>query len=203
MDVTVIVATFGDQSWQEIAFAHAIPSAETQAPTVSFHAPAEVLSLGDCRNRAIDFHDPKGWLCFLDADDQLAPGYLAFMEQAYSGDETELLIPAVQYLVGATKRGAAKTFSDRDIDVMNPCPIGTLIHRDVFEDVGRFWDESAWEDWSLFRRATLAGSKLKFVAEAVYRAQLNRNGRNSTVRDPKRLHASIITSHDRWLKDRA
>lgn len=200
MDITVVVSTYGDQSWQDVAFHRAIPSADNQTLTVSMHSP-NAKSLGEARNNAVDFHDPQEWICFLDADDQLAPGFIGFMEAAEPEHVNVLLTPALQFVTDKS-RSAAVIFEGRDMAVINPCPIGTLIHRAVFEEAGRFWDERAWEDWSLFRRAWLLDAEIRFVPDAVYRAHLNPRGRNSTVAHPQRLHKQIIDSHEKWALNR-
>ena len=75
MDVTTIVATFGNQRvW--------VPLAEKAAASVDH---GEVIryhgkTLADARNTAARRATTE-WLCFLDADDSLAPGYMEAMEK--------------------------------------------------------------------------------------------------------------------------
>jgi hypothetical protein len=108
--------------------------------------------------------------------------------------ERQLLTPAL-----ALGDRPPECYGSRDIiNGLNPCPIGTLIHRTMFDAVGGFWDEPAWEDWSLFRRAVLIGAEITFVHDAVYHAADNPRGRNSTVRNPQALRRQILESHRRW-----
>lgn len=196
MEVSVIVTTFGSANW-------CTAGEVTAAAHDGHHFHAEhCRSLGDARNQAIGHVDPQGWILMLDADDELSPGYVEAMTTGPLV-ETDLYVPALQNIVGGRSR-PAEVFTGRDIiDGLNPCPIGTLIHRDMFELVGRFWDEVAWEDWSLFRRVVLAGGNLTFVPRAVYRAHVDRTGRNSTVRNGQVLRRQIVASHERWANDRS
>lgn len=194
--VAVIVTTWGHPSWAGMASRRAIPSV-TDADVYHHHVEGD-SSAGAARNAAVWAFDPQGWICFLDADDELEPGYVNAMRRAAferNLDQRHLLAPALR-LPGQTP----ETYPDRDIiHGINPCPIGTLIHRSTFDAIGGFWDEPAWEDWSLFRRAVLNGAKIEFVSDAVYRANSTNSGRNATVRNPRLLRKQIIQSHNRWM----
>ena len=203
MAVTIIVASFGDPKWVTLAEQRAIPSATRQGNVRTMHVD-EPMHVGALRNLAVDSFDPQGWMCFLDPDDELADGYIAAMT-AEPMNDNHLYVPALQLVRrGVRPPDAPQILNNRDIvNGLNPCPIGTLIHRSTFEDAGRFWDERAWEDWSLFRRAVLGGSTLRFVPDAVYRAYMSPDGRNSTVIKPAQLRSDILESHERWLHDRS
>lgn len=195
MGIEIIITTWGNEKWGELARHVAFPSAVEQAPTYMYHHEEEGCSAGEARNAAVDFLDPSDWIIFLDADDTLAPGYVDAMT-AVAKSPNVLHAPALK--LGADD---PRCFEDRDIiDGLNPCPIGTMIHREMFELVGGFWDEPAWEDWSLFRRCVYAGyATIQFVPAAVYNANSQRNGRNSTVTNPLRLRRNILISHDEWI----
>lgn len=194
MEIDVIVTTWGHPSWLGKAQRTAVPSAFEQASTHLIYL-EDAASAGDARNRAVETVDPQEWICFLDADDQLEPGYIDAMRAAGLW-RTHLGAPALR-LPGKEP----ETYPDRDIVTgLNPYPIGTLIHRTMFEQAGQFWGESAWEDWSLFRRAVLHGAAIRFVPDAVYNATAStRSGRNSTVRNPKKLRREIIEAHNLWM----
>lgn len=196
MDVTIIVATCGDERWQRLAQDRALPSAIGQGHVSLHHEPRGTVA--SARNAAARRATSR-WLCFLDADDELAPGYTKAMAAA-SGD---LRAPAVQYVRDGVAE-PAKIFDDRKIITgLSPCAIGTLIRRDVFLSIGGFWEERAWEDYSLFRRAAMLGSTIEHVPQAVYRAHEVRGSRNSHVVNPNALMRSIRASHDQWLAERA
>jgi glycosyltransferase involved in cell wall biosynthesis len=202
VDVTVLVATYGADEWADMA-ATAIGSVARQDHlVVGAHWSSEKASNpGEARNLTVDYADSLGharaWLCFLDADDELESGFLASMATAIGpGSNTlDLWAPAVRF-----NDDPPVVLDDRDIDSINPCVIGTLIHRDMFERSGRFWSEPGWEDWSLFRRAWLMGATIHHVADAVYHARTDRAGRNSTVKDPPALYRRIRRTHDAWLR---
>jgi glycosyltransferase involved in cell wall biosynthesis len=199
MDVQVIVTTWGHPSWAGMAERVALASTEGLDAHVYHHHEPDAASAGAARNRAVEICDPLEWICFLDADDRLEAGYLDAMRRSaheYHYDGTVLFAPALRL------DGEPKVYWGRDIlDGSNPCPIGTLIHRDMFEEAGQFWGEPAWEDWSLFRRAVLVGARICFVPDAVYDASRSHGaGRNATVVNPRRLRRDIVRSHDEWLR---
>lgn len=191
IDVTIIVGTFGDPSWAARGHDTAMAAAQA-APTAVIAVHGDTLA--QARNAGASTADTE-WLCFLDAGDELAPGYLPAMGRATAdlrAPELRLIHPdgrvEVPYLIG------------RNILTINPCPIGTLIRRDLFWAVGGFWEERAWEDWSLFRRCALLGATIGHVLDAVYLAPVDPSGRNSTVVDPSGLHRSITDSHAAWVQ---
>lgn len=194
LEVAVVVATFGDEQWSELARTVAAPSAELEAPAELYlqhgSSLAEARNAGAARARA-------PWLLFLDASDEIEPGYLAAMAEA-SG---ELRAPSVRYVTpGAPELPAPVTFEGRHIGTLNPCAIGTLVPRELFERAGGFWPERAWEDWSLFRRCWLLGAQIEHVPRAVYRAHVDPAGRNSTVARREQLHREIRRAHATWIR---
>jgi len=195
MDISVVVGTFGEASWAELARARAIPSAVAAGPTEVIHEHAETLAAA--RNAGAARASTE-WLCFLDADDELEPGFLPAIAAA-SGD---LRAPAVRYVVPGEPDPAPLVFADRDIAQINPCVIGTPIRRELFHAAGGFEEWRAWEDWALFRRAWLLGATIEHVPAAVYLVTVNPAGRNSTVDRPNELHREILQAHRAWTQER-
>jgi hypothetical protein len=191
--IDVIVTTWGTDAWRDLGVHTAFRNGGH-----FHHLDSHTVSAGEARNHAVATIDPQEWICFLDADDDLGEHYLERMGRKISHwgfDRNLLLAPAL-----ALGPDEPRCLDDRDIiDGWNPCPIGTLVHRSMFDAVGGFWDEEAWEDWSFFRRCVLVGAEIRFVADAVYRASFSRNGRNSTILNPLRLRRAILKSHDDWL----
>jgi len=178
VDVSIVIATFGSSSWLQTAQRVALPSALAQnVPVIVRHGE----SLSSTRNEAAMLATSQ-WLIFLDADDELAPGYVEAMSQS-SGD---LRVPRLML------DGVEVDLRRRQIERMNPCPIGTAIERDRFFDVGGFPDFDAWEDWALFLRAHRRGATIDHT-DAVYLARHDAAGRNSTVKSPQRLRREIRT----------
>ena len=178
MDVTVCIATFGDPAWSDLAIRTALPSALWQAespPVVMVHGE----TLAAARNAAAAQAETE-WLIFLDADDQLAPGYIAAMSAA-SGD---LRVPRLDL------GGIEVDLTGRDIEHTNPCPVGTAIRKAMLADCGGWPEFKAWEDWALFLRASRRGAVIEHT-QALYLAASNPDGRNSTVFSPRSLHKEI------------
>ena len=97
MNVTTIVSTFGGPDWERMGHRTA-----REHDAIHVHLPTGTLA--EARNKGAEAATGD-WLCFLDADDSLAPGYLEAMRAALpSGDGRWLLAPAVSF-VG--RRGAA------------------------------------------------------------------------------------------------
>ena len=117
------------------------------------------------------------WLCFLDADDELAPGYLAAMEQA--ARPRALLAPAVEW-VSWNGRPAyrGKLGPMVDMTVANWLVIGTLVERDLFQQVGGFKEWPVYEDWDLWQRCMIAGAEVVPVPDALYIAWGHARSRN-------------------------
>lgn len=197
MEVAVVVATYGSLDWIERAEQVAIPSARRQTSNViRVHG----NTIAAARNDGAFAAKLGGadWLCFLDADDELEPNYLRAMAHSpYAGRRVfpRLLAPRVRY-----DDRAVRSYRDRNIAHMNPCVIGTLVQLDRFIEAGGFWEEPAWEDWSLFRRCWMLGSPVTEVRNAIYRAHgtPGGSGRNLAIENPAALHDSIIDSHNRW-----
>lgn len=195
MNCSIIIATYGSITWADLAGSHAYPSTEGQgASQVIVDHDAEMF-LDEIRNSAAE-QATGDWLCFLDADDQLAPGYLDAMaavadlicacgEPCGCERTNVLLVPRVQYHREGAPVGAP-FFPNRDhpISDMNHCVIGTLIPRQLFEQVGGFGSEVLYEDWALFLACIRAGAELVYVEDAIYNAHLHDEGRNSSAPYP-------------------
>ena len=94
------------------------------------------------------------------------------------------------------------SLAGRKIKDWNPCVIGTLIRKSMFVRCGGFWDERAYEDWSLFRRAWLLKAKIEHVPDAVYTVHVRPESRNNTVDDPLGLCQDIRMSHRAWMREK-
>lgn len=188
---SIVIATYGPTSWEERAKDIALPSALAQpANVITYHGETLASARNEGARRA------KGqWLVFLDGDDELEPGYIKALSEATG----QLRAPAVRYVYPGGHADLPQTFGNRDMLTMNQCVIGTAIPADLFHAIGGFWEERAWEDWSLFRRAYLAGANITHNPQAVYRAHVSRQGRNSTVANPHQLTEEIRRSHEEWV----
>ena len=182
MNVSILVATYGEESWRTLAHERALPSARAQEPYEVLDGHALDGTISEARNALAEM--AKGdWLCFLDADDELGRGYLAAMQQAYERRRRDdgtppLLTPAVSY-VRKGKQQPARFLSGHDLSKNNYLVVGTLVQRDLFMQVGGFSDyPHGFEDWSLWAKCWKAGAEVVKVRRAIYFAYWNRNSKH-------------------------
>jgi GT2 family glycosyltransferase len=204
MRVSCVVATYGAQQWARRGRI-ALDSAVGFAEAFSLHLDGGNLALA--RNTAAAAAECE-WLCFLDADDELSPGFLDAMKlalhaykwgsltdvQTESGSRPTrlgellppaLLVPAVQYLdpAGVPLGEPAIPDWDRNLYDVNCAVVGTLVPRTLFASVGGFDERwAAYEDWELWLRCVRAGARLVPVPAAVYRARAALGSRNRQAR---------------------
>lgn len=179
---TVVIATYGSDSWRDMAAGAAMSSCVDQGVDVIL---SHEGTLAEARNRGAAQARTE-WLIFLDADDQLGAGYVSALMSA----DGDLRAPSVSWVRDGVP-SAPESLAARDIEQMNPCVIGTAIRLSLFRHLGGFREWPAWEDWALFLAAHRRGAVLTHVPEAVYYATVRADGRNSTVQNPRRLHAQI------------
>ena len=181
LDYTVCIASFGNPLWTKLAAERAIPSVVNQGYSYVY---VHGKTLASARNAAAN-NVISRWIVFLDADDELGDGYLEAMQDA-PGD---LKAPAISYVVDGTPQ-PPEVLSDRDINYMNPCCIGTAIETDHFLDI-KFQEYRAYEDYALFLTAYRRGAKINHVPGAVYKAHVRQNSRNNTIQNPGALIEEI------------
>ena len=174
--ISIIVTTYGSDHWREIAAQRAIPSAKAEEPyeLIVHHEPG--LEIGPARNRAAELASGE-WLLFLDADDELEPGYLDAMTNAIclqGRPEPCLLQPAVRYVRKGSRSMTPVIFPEKDLRGDNYLIIGTVVRRKLFQQVKGFNDyPHGFEDWSLWAKCWKAGATVVPVPEAVYNAHIN------------------------------
>lgn len=178
MDVTVCIGTFGDVAWM-IQAGRAIRSAEALAPVSHRHG----TTLAQARNEAAAIAGTE-WLCFLDADDELTPGYFEAMGQGTA----DLRGPAVQYVRPNGRAEAPKLWPAVDLRDGNYLIIGTLVRRAMFDAVGGFREFPIYEDWDLWQRCARAGASVEQIPEAIYRAHVRPDSRNRAPDRREREH---------------
>lgn len=179
--VTIVVATYGENGWDEIAERCAVPSALKQGvDVISVHLPTGTLA--EARNEALRRVRTE-FVIFLDGDDELEPGYV----DAMATGTADLRAPALtQYYRGSlfTEPFMPKVFMHRHdcepdcLRVGNWLVIGTCARAQLLRDVGG-WEEWPWsEDWQLWAKAWKAGASVEAIPDAVYKAHIASNGRN-------------------------
>lgn len=196
MDVTVLVATYGDPSWHRLALDRAVPSALKQTENV-IHIHGGTLA--GARNEALEKADTE-FVIHLDADDRLAPGYI----EAMAKGSADLRTPAVSYVPEDPKKPTTRPQLLRVWNHHHECQpecltdgnwlvIGTAVRREVLLSVGG-WEEWEWsEDWAAWLRCYWqAEATVEAIPEAVYLAHRRRNSRNRVpVKERLRNHALI------------
>jgi len=140
------------------------------------------------------------WLCFLDCDDMLEPGYLYAMEEqanAY-GTDSLLLYPMVRRVPSLDARPdlyPAIDLTSSNLLARNYMVIGTLINSHVFHMAGGFDELEAYEDWDLWLRCVhKLGCTPVRVPGAIYRALVRKDGRNM-VSNPLDLCRRILAKN--------
>jgi len=191
VDVTVVVGTYGDVSWKQLAESRAIPSVG-DVPVLHVHGE----TLAEARNKGLEWVETD-WVVFLDADDELTPGYFDAMAAGFA----DLRAPAVEY-VGTSRQSpympkVAGHGHDCDGDCLtegNWLVIGTAARTNIVRDVGGFREWEVYEDWDLWLRCYLAGATVEAVPEAIYRAHVRRDSRNRapSMAIKNRVHHEIV-----------
>lgn len=129
------------------------------------------------------------WLCFLDADDELAPGFLVAMEQAGDGSgPPRLLTPAVQQI---KNRRETKPFffPECSFETGNWLIVGTLLERSLFMDIGGFEEfPHGLEDWQMWAKCVKAGAQVVKVPDAIYRAYFNKSSKHHLLMRNRRVY---------------
>lgn len=80
-DCSILIGTYGDSRWEQLALERAYPSAQEQGAREVLVAHEPSGTIASVRNN-LAARAEGTLLCHLDADDELAPGYLAAMRAA-------------------------------------------------------------------------------------------------------------------------
>lgn len=138
------------------------------------------------------------WLCFLDADDELAPGFLQTMEVAWGriGGHGKikhpLLTPQVSYVQMNGRRHAPKHHRRGNLKNDNYLVVGTLVQRELFLQVGGFEDyPHGFEDWSLWAKCEKAGATVVQVTGAIYVAYLNPESKHRVAWSDRKMQLEM------------
>jgi glycosyltransferase involved in cell wall biosynthesis len=201
----VIIASYGGDEWVDLARTRAIPSAEAQNAheVVVVHQPDG--NVASCRNEGAR-QATGDWLCFLDADDELAPGFLAAIERARKQhsirrpSDRVLYTPAVSYIQNGRRR-PPRVHREVPLSSGNWLVIGTVVSREMFFEVGGFRDwPHGLEDWDLWARIwRTADPTIVKVPRAVYVAYWNEDSKHHTLMRDRERYAEaynrVAASH--------
>ncbi len=205
MSISVIVATYGDRKWFDLGETRAVPSAFYQGAENIVSAYTEEGTIAFARNVAVEQADGE-WLLFLDADDEIAPGYIGAMQRAIEQqpNATRLLFtPAVQTVRPNRTPGPPSFFRQVPLRQANWLVIGTIIHKDLFWEVGGFHEaEHGLEDWALWSKCARVGAEVVKVPDAVYRYHANPDSMHRQLWRDKNVqraaHQRVAAELDEW-----
>lgn len=193
MDLTICVATFGDAEWAALAQKRAVPSAEAQGASAVVHYHGSTLA--QARNVCLEMVATE-WVVFLDADDELAEGYVS----ALSRGSADVRGPIAHYIRGARERPWQPRVFGHTHDCTAECLpegnwllIGSAVRTAFARKVGGFRDFEWSEDWDLWLRCYLAGASFELVPAAIYRAHVRPDSRNrgATAEEKEAVHRAI------------
>lgn len=176
--VSVLISSFGALKFERLGRRRAYLSVADQGFYEVILKYEPEMNLAEVRNAAAK--EASGdYLVFLDADDQLAPGFADAMHKAIAvlvpGDH--LLTPAIQYGSGR-KFSTPRFWPEIDIRTGNWMVIGTLVPRRLFESVGGWVEYELYEDWAMWAKCVEAGASIVKVPEAMYMAEVSAGSRN-------------------------
>lgn len=198
MDVTIVIATYGDQGWLELATGRAVRSAfALGVPVIFVHG----LTLHDARNAGLAQVRTEH-VVFLDGDDELDPGYLTAMATGTA----DLRAPAVQYVRagGRAHPPYVPKVAGHQHDCTADClrdgnwlVVGTLCPTRLLRNVGAWRDYDVYEDWDLFQRCWLAGATVEAIPNAIYVAHVRADSRNrgASIERKNRVHRQIVAAN--------
>lgn len=173
----VVIATYGNDHWPELARHRAAPSVRGQGRAILSHG----RTLAEARNAGLA--EVRSEFCiFLDADDELEQGYVEAMEAGTA----DLRAPKVRYVRnGRAHRPYFPQVSGHEhactaecLEAGNWLIVGSAVRSDLARKVGGFRDEPIYEDWSLFLRCYRAGATVERIPGAIYRAHVRDDSRN-------------------------
>lgn len=205
MTISILIATYGTERWRERGETVALPSTEGQGAdeVLVLHDPAGTTS--SARNDLARAATSE-WLCFLDGDDQLAPGYIQAMRVKMRQTEIPgevLYTPRVQY-VGDGGTEAPKFWPETNYMYGNWMVIGTLVRREFFLSVGAFQDygdppgSNAYVDWAMWARCQMAGCSIVKVRSALYIAHKHRDSQQRAASHAQRVAWVQEIQRDLW-----
>jgi glycosyltransferase involved in cell wall biosynthesis len=197
--VSIVVATFGDDSYRTMAEQVAIPSAEaTGCPVIPVHGD----TIHGARNTGLE-QVLTEFVIHLDSDDQLEPGYVDAM-LAGTGD---VRVPRVRYVtpgqpepapvmprvVNGRRHRRHPACTQACLVDGNWIVIGAMASTQLLRDIGG-WRDYGWEDWDVFLRCHLAGAVILPCPDAIYRANRRANSRGGYTAAESLAHHRAVAA---------
>lgn len=193
--VDVLIPSFGDyEQWAPLiqrastsVYKTRFPGANVDLMEGHFNTP----SLAMARNWLAK-GSKADWLIFLDADDELDPGYIKAM-LAGTGD---VRWPSTLGVVDGVEDDYPVLLQPRpSLIISNHCIIGSMVRRVLFEAVGGFRDFPVLEDWDFWIRCALAGADFQPCPDAIYRVHVREGSRNTDLALHGQVYRQIQDEH--------
>lgn len=200
MSISVVIGAYGSTSWRDLARDRAEKSVRKQGFHEVIVSYLEDGTLAQARNQGASKATGK-WLLFLDADDELDPGFFEAMRSAMKGARIRsLFTPSVQYISGR-RRPEPRIWPRIDFKDGNWCVIGTVISRTLFKRLGGFQEYGMYEDYALWAKADRDGATIVEVPDAIYVAHATSRSRNRAPSRQEMLFWHQAIGHDLWPEE--
>lgn len=200
MNVSVVIATYGNESWQELAITRAMPSVPDDVTVVLSHE----NTLHEARNEGLR-HVTTEFVVFLDADDELSPDYFEHMAEGTA----DIRVPSVSYVRnGRPRPPIINRVFGHDHDCNGEClrhgnwiVIGAAAKTHLVRAVGGFHDFPWSEDWATWALCVKAGGTVEAIPEAVYVAHVRDDSRNRAPDRAAKVAAHRAIERFVWPED--
>lgn len=197
MDLSCCVGTFGGSEWIALA-ERAIASAKAEGVPV-IHRHGETLA--QARNEALALVTSDHVL-FLDADDELSPGYA----EAMARGTADVRVPMLRFIRGNRPRLWQPRVANHQHDCVAECitsgegnwvPAGTVWRTEQVHEVGAWREFEVYEDFDLAMRVLLAGASIELIRDAYYVAHVRPDSRNRapSIEFRNRIHHEIVAAN--------
>lgn len=201
LNVSIVIGTFGSDDWSALARKRAIPNAESFGVPVIYNHIKSSTSPHESRNAGL-YQVETEFVCHLDADDELAPGFFEQMEKV-NGDLRPPSVNHVHEGVTFMPRVVGRYGVHQHVCVAdclaegNWLVVGTVARTELLKEVGGWKDWGTFEDFDLFQRCWIAGATITPVPAAVYRAYSTPEGRckNLPLAESTRIQRMICETN--------
>lgn len=201
IDVTVVVATCGNDDWYEMGNEAGRSALLTGANVLRVHLKDGTVA--EARNQGL--RDTKSeYIVFLDADDSIDPRYFIGVNPTADVTATSIkypyhenaLMPAVwQHENYPWKRHDGMCKAECLLDG-NWIHIGAICRTEAVRAVNGFREYPVYEDWALFLSMQQNGASFGYHIDSIYyaAARENKNHRNHSIplEERNKIHELII-----------
>lgn len=178
--VGVVIGTYGDLTlWQDL-ITRAVRSVRNQTVKADSVSTVHGTSLANARNTGAAAVKTDLFI-FLDADDELDPGYIQAMKETASLRQGHFILrPAtLGFYEDGSEDDEPVMIPRTDMRTSNCAVIGSCVRSETFAAAGGFREYSALEDWALWRTMMANGAELVDVPAAIYRVGVREGSRNA------------------------